>query len=69
MYWYVGELEGKHNKLLTQNMISQTEQGVDILNELLISEQSTFHFVTNRKGIHRKYYFKKYFKHAIKKLF
>ncbi|MFQ3844383.1 alpha/beta hydrolase-fold protein [Staphylococcus pseudoxylosus] len=69
VYWYVGELEGKHNKLLTQNMISQTEQGVDILNELLISEQSTFHFVTNRKGIHRKYYFKKYFKHAIKKLF
>lgn len=69
VYWYVGELEGKHHKLLTQNMISQTEQGVDILNELLISEQSIFHFVTNRKGIHRKYYFKKYFKHAIKKLF
>ena len=50
-------------------MISQTEQGVDIINELLISEQSVFHFVTNRKGIHRKDYFKKYFKHAIKKLF
>ncbi|CEF17781.1 alpha/beta hydrolase [Staphylococcus xylosus] len=69
VYWYVGELEGKQNKLSNQNMISQTEQGVDILNELLISEQSVFHFVTNRKGIHRKDYFKKYFKHAIKKLF
>lgn len=69
VYWYVGELEGKQNKLLTQSMVSQTEQGVDILNELLISEQSMFYFVTNRKGIHRKYYFKKYFKHAIKKLF
>ncbi|AID41781.1 alpha/beta hydrolase [Staphylococcus xylosus] len=69
VYWYVGELEGKQNKLSNQNMISQTEQGVDILNEILISEQSVFHFVTNRKGIHRKDYFKKYFKHAIKKLF
>ncbi|WP_426450197.1 alpha/beta hydrolase [Staphylococcus xylosus] len=69
VYWYVGELEGKQNKLSNQNMISQTEQGVDILNELLMSEQSVFHFVTNRKGIHRKDYFKKYFKHAIKKLF
>ncbi|MGW7886749.1 alpha/beta hydrolase [Staphylococcus xylosus] len=69
VYWYVGELEGKQNKLSNQSMISQTEQGVDILNELLISEQSVFHFVTNRKGIHRKDYFKKYFKHAIKKLF
>jgi len=69
VYWYVGELEGKQNKHLNRNMVSQTEQGVDILNELLISEQSVFHFVTNRKGIHRKNYFKKYFKHAIKKLF
>ncbi len=43
VYWYVGELEGKQNKLSNQNMISQTEQGVDIINELLISEQSVFH--------------------------
>ncbi|MCZ6924150.1 MAG: hypothetical protein O7D30_01160, partial [Rickettsia endosymbiont of Ixodes persulcatus] len=50
-------------------LLHTSTHGVDILNELLISEQSMFYFVTNRKGIHRKYYFKKYFKHAINKLF
>ncbi|NWK85140.1 alpha/beta hydrolase [Staphylococcus sp. GSSP0090] len=69
IYWYVGQLEGKQSNHLNQYMVPRTEHAVDILNELLVSEQSVFYFDTNRKGLHRKHYFKKYFNRAVNKLF
>ncbi|PHK48898.1 alpha/beta hydrolase [Staphylococcus edaphicus] len=69
VYWYVGHHEGKQSNHLNRYMVPRTEQAVEILNELLVSEQSEFYFVTDRKGIHRKRYFKKYFNKAINKLF
>ncbi|WP_436862500.1 alpha/beta hydrolase [Staphylococcus caeli] len=69
IYWYVGELEGQQSKHLNQYMLPCTEYGVDIINELLVSEQSRFYFVTNKKGLHRKPFFQKYFKKAVKKMF
>lgn len=69
VYWYIGTLEDEQHPEINTNILAQTEQGVDILNELLISEQMTFHFVTNNKGLHQQIYFKKYFNKAVKKLF
>ena len=42
-------------------MVPNTERGVDILDELLISEETTLQFIQNRKGLHRDHFFKKYF--------
>ncbi|MGN4239727.1 alpha/beta hydrolase [Staphylococcus equorum] len=69
VYWYIGTLEDEQHPEINTNILAQTEQGVDILNELLISEQITFHFVTNNKELHQQIYFKKYFNKAVKKLF
>ena len=69
IYWYVGALEGTHSTELTRNMFTDTEHGVDILDELLYSEKTTFQFIINRKGLHRKPIFKKHFKRAVQKLF
>lgn len=69
IYWYVGGLEGKQSKHLNQNMLPCTEHSVDIINELLVPAQSYFYFVKNKGGLHRKQYFQKYFKKAIKKIF
>lgn len=69
VYWYIGMLEDEQHPDINTNILAQTEQGVDILNELLISEQMSFHFVTSSKGLHQKMYFKKYFNKAVKKLF
>jgi len=69
MYWYVGELEGQHSDHPNQYMVPRTMHGVEIINELLVSEQSRFYFVTNKNALHRKPFFKKHFKKAVKKLF
>ncbi|HLR19432.1 MAG TPA: alpha/beta hydrolase-fold protein [Staphylococcus sp.] len=69
VYWYVGMLEDEAHPDIQTNVMPQTEQAVDILNELLVSEQTKFYFMTHYKGMHQKLYFKKYFNKAIKKLF
>lgn len=69
IYWYVGEQEGRQHISIKQEMFTQTELGVDILNELMISENTSFYYETNKRGNHEMSYFKKYFARAIKKLF
>ncbi|MCG7339026.1 alpha/beta hydrolase [Staphylococcus sp. ACRSN] len=69
IYWYVGALEGVNSNHLNQTMVTNTDQCVNILEELLISEDGTFQFVKYRKGLHRQRFFKKYFIKAIKKMY
>lgn len=69
IYWYVGALEGRDSTHLNRHMVPNTERGVDILDELLISEETTLQFIQNRKGLHRDHFFKKYFAKAIKKIY
>lgn len=69
VYWYVGLQEGVKHTMRVKQMVPNSLEGSNTLQQSLVHPQSRFKFVTSRRGIHRKRYFKKYFKRGLKYLF
>ncbi|EHJ07427.1 alpha/beta hydrolase [Staphylococcus simiae] len=69
IYWYVGLKEGIKHTLKVKDMVPNSLEGKDILNQSLEHPMSKFEFECSKRGIHRQRYFKKYFKKGLKAVY